>query len=107
MKFPTHHGIELRCTNAEIPHSIDLQKYPRLPLVPRAIFVPGSFDFLSWPCTASAPFSSGAYVLVLAEEEVAEGLFEGGVTKGVAGGVNGGVDVAEPVANSPHGIGHA
>lgn len=54
--------------------------------------------FLALPCS----ISSGADVLVLAQQEVAEGLLEGGVAEGIASRVDGGVDVAEPVADGPH-----
>lgn len=47
------------------------------------------------------PSSCGAYVLILAQEQVLESIFEGGVAQGVAGWVDGAVDVAEPVANGP------
>lgn len=64
------------------------------------VFVPS----ISYPPSlqaASFLSSSGADVLILAHEQVFEGLFEGGVTECIASGVNGAVDVAEPVANGP------
>ena len=44
------------------------------------------------------------YVLVLAQKQVLEGVFEGDVAEGVAGRVDGAVDVAEPVADGPQGV---
>jgi len=49
--------------------------------------------------------SSCTNVLVLAQKQVLEGVFEGGVAEGVAGRVDGTVDVAEPVADGPEGVG--
>ncbi len=59
--------------------------------------------FISYPPSPAGCFfrSSGADVLILAHEQVFEGLFEGGVTECIASGVDGAVDVAEPVANGP------
>lgn len=51
-----------------------------------------------------SPSSGRAYVLVLAEKQVLEGVFEGGVAEGIAGWVDGAVDVAEPVADGPEGV---
>lgn len=48
-----------------------------------------------------------AYVLILAQKQVFEGVFEGSVAQGVAGRVDGAVDVAEPVADGPEGVGNA
>lgn len=49
--------------------------------------------------------SSGcAYVLVLTQKQVLEGVFKGGVAESVASRVNGAVDVAEPVTDGPEGI---
>ena len=43
-----------------------------------------------------------ADVPILAEQQVPEGLFKGGIAEGIAGRVDGAVDVAEPVADGPH-----
>lgn len=51
-----------------------------------------------------APSSRCTYVLVLAQQQVLEGVFEGDVAQGVAGRVDGAVDVAEPVADGPQGV---
>ena len=44
------------------------------------------------------------YLLVAAQKQVLECIFEGGVAEGVAGWVDGAVDVAEPVADGPQGV---
>lgn len=44
----------------------------------------------------------GANVFVLAQQQLLEGVFEGGIAQGIAGGVNCAVDVAKPVAQHPH-----
>jgi len=60
---------------------------------------------LQWS-TLPPGFSSGTDVLVLAQQQVLEGLLEGGVAQCVADRVDGGVDVAQPVADGPHRVGH-
>ena len=60
------------------------------------------------PTPQSSPsISSRADVFVLAQQQVLEGLLERGVAEGVARRVDRGVDVAQPVADGPHGVGDA
>lgn len=60
---------------------------------------------LKWSLSTSLP--GRANVPVLAHEEVLKGFLERGITEGIAGWVDGAVDVAEPVADGPHGFRNA
>lgn len=47
------------------------------------------------------------YIFILAQKEMFESLFKGDVAQSVAGRIDGAVDVAQPVTDSPHGVGDA
>lgn len=48
--------------------------------------------------------SDCANVFVFAQQQLLEGVFEGGIAQGIAGGVNCAVDVTQPVPQCPHGV---